>query len=175
MATILYDDAYLARMKPERRKKFDENRARLVDLYESGLSRNAIARKTGLSPFDVTAFLAIQGHRFDGSQTFKATRASQAENNRLRAELETRALEDAIRLRSQMWEPCGHYSSSGVYLGEIPEPSPADKQRLQQASESAARVAKELAILNSDSSFETINLVVKTAVAMGLTTEVDGA
>ena len=152
---------------PQREARFREKTEELRQAHESGMSRNAIARSLHITPRDVDDFSKRLGLVFDRRTTAAATEATRIDNAALRAELEAAALEDALRLRQAIWEPYGLYHQ-GAYVEEAPEPPAQEKLRLQQASESAARVARDLASLNAGADYAGINLLVLIAKQLGL-------
>lgn len=116
----------------------DDERARILELQEAGESRNAIAREVGRSPGIVSKVVKAAGRTFDrGDQVAAATEARQQDNRAKRAALESDLLDDAIRLRQQLWQPATVYSFGGrdnTYASEVlPEPDASGKATILRA------------------------------------------
>lgn len=91
----------------------DEERARIVELAAAGWSRNAIARELGRSGRTVSNFAATAGLSFDRDATAAATAAKVADSQARLAELAATLIDDAHRIRRQLWEPCRVFSFGG--------------------------------------------------------------
>lgn len=92
----------------------DPERARILELHEQGLARNEIARLVDRSGRTVSRVVAEAGGTFERSaQTEAATKAQQEDNRRMRARLQALLLEDAMRIREQLWEPAVVYNFGG--------------------------------------------------------------
>lgn len=89
-----------------------EERARIVELIQAGGSRNGVAREVGRSPSTVSGIAEAAGLSFDRSEVEAATKARQADNRDKRANLQALLLDDALRLREQLWEPALIYNWS---------------------------------------------------------------
>lgn len=109
-------------------------------LAAGGMPRNEIARTLGLSGSTVSKW-AKRGDDgpevFDRSQTKVATAAKVADAKSRRAELQLKLLEDAERLRGQLWQPAHAFSFGGkenTYEEHtIDEPTFADKHKIVMA------------------------------------------
>lgn len=136
--------------------KTDEDRIR--DLHGRGLSRNAIARETGWSAGTITAVCERLGLSFDRESVKAATRARKADAAQLRAELELQLLEDAQKLRAQVWQEHTYIAYGGKEFikrsWKQDEPTPVDKLKLMQAASIALDRSVKLATLDKDDEVE---------------------
>jgi hypothetical protein len=114
--------------------RFDEFRA----LHAQGLGRNAIAREMGVAQACVSRTAAHLDLTFDRTQMQAATEARLADLAERRSQLATDLIEDAERLREQMWQPAVIYSFGGkdnTYAEEpVSEPPAADKRALMSTA-----------------------------------------
>ncbi|MFG2970797.1 hypothetical protein ACGFZS_46765 [Streptomyces sp. NPDC048288] len=114
--------------------RFDEFRA----LHALGLGRNAIAREMDIAQACASRTAAYLGLTFDRTQIQAATEARLADLAERRSQLATDLIEDAERLREQMWEPAIIYSFGGkdnTYAEEpVSEPPAADKRALMSTA-----------------------------------------
>lgn len=114
--------------------------AKIRELAAAGMPRNEIARTLGLSGSTVSKW-AKRGDDgpevFDRSQTKVATAAKVADAKARRAELQLKLLDDAERLRGQMFTPVTAFSFGGkenTYEEHvIPEPVFGDKHKIVMA------------------------------------------
>lgn len=92
----------------------EAERARILELHGEGMSRNAIAREVGRSPGSVSNVVHAEGLSFERTaEVIQATQAKQLDNRGKRARLEELLLDDALRLREQLWEPTLVYNFGG--------------------------------------------------------------
>lgn len=92
----------------------DEERARILDLHGEGVARNEIARLVGRGPGTVTRVVQAEGLSFERApEVAAATAAKTMDNAAKRARLEELLLDDALRLREQLWEPALVYNFGG--------------------------------------------------------------
>lgn len=91
----------------------DDERARIVELVRGGMPRNAVAREVGRSPSTVSAVAQREGLSFDRSEVAAATAARQEDNRDKRSRLQELLLDDALRMREQLWEPALVYNFGG--------------------------------------------------------------
>lgn len=126
--------------------------ARIADLHGRGLSRNAIVRETGWSAGTVTGVCERLGLSFDRAPVKAATAARKADAAQLRAELEVQLLEDAQKLRAQVWQEHEYISYGGKDFIKRKwtqdEPTPVDKLKLMQAAGIALDRSVKLATLD---------------------------
>lgn len=113
-------------------------RARVADLHARGYGRNAICRELSLSAGTVTTICQKLGLDFDRAATKVAVAARKTDAAALRSELELQLLEDAQRLRAQVWHPHEYIAHGGKDFVETrwtqDEPAPLDKKHLMQAA-----------------------------------------
>jgi hypothetical protein len=113
----------------------------LRELHAQGLGRNAIAREMGVAPVMVSRTADHLGLAFDRSRIQAATEARLADLAERRAVLAETLLDDAERLRAQMWQPAVVYAFGGkdnIYAEEpVSEPPPADKRALMSTAATA--------------------------------------
>lgn len=128
--------------------------ARVRRLHKQGLGRNAIARETGLSAGIVSRIAKDQGLTFDRAQTQAATEAKVIDAKARRAALALALLDDAARLREQLWQSHTYWDWGGKdhTYDEItkPEPTPTDKLKLMQAVGTAVDRAVKLDDYDAD-------------------------
>lgn len=91
----------------------DSDREEIVALARDGVTRNDIARRVKRSPSTVTRVCDEAGVQFDRKQTQAATVAKQMDNKAKRAVLQEKLLEDALKIREQLWEPATVFSFGG--------------------------------------------------------------
>lgn len=110
-----------------------DQRAAIADAIREGGHRNAIAREHGVSPSTVTKIAKDEGltDAFDRSATKRATAARVADSDASRADLKARLLEDAHRLRRQLWEPCEvlHFGGKENTLNRVDLDRPTFEQQ----------------------------------------------
>ena len=118
-----------------------EQRAQVVEFARSGMTRNDIHRRTGVAAATITKLVNEAGLSFDRTSTKAATAAKKADMRARRAELAQLLLEDAHRLRAEMWEPVEYVDHGGKDFVEVrwdmPTPSIIDKLKLVQAAGAA--------------------------------------
>lgn len=119
-------------------KVTDLHRARVTDLHGRGFGRNAIARELGFSGATITTICQELGLDFDRAATKVAVNARKVDAAALRSELELQLLEDAQKLRAQIWQPHEYrdYGGKDFVLRKWTqdEPQPVDKLKLMQAT-----------------------------------------
>jgi len=139
----------------------EDVKAEVYRLHGEGFGRNEIAARVQISRTTVTAICHKAGLRFDGGVADIATAARQARIKALRAELELLALEDAYRLRQQLWEPTTHFELGKFGGGqeamysewverELPQPLPADQLKIVHAAGLSAGASLKLAEANRE-------------------------
>lgn len=138
--------------------RHDSDRVR--QLHAAGLARNDIAREIGRSPSTVTKLARELGLAFDRTATAAATHAKVLDAKAKRAALMNDYLDDAQRLRQQLWEPHEYRDHGGKDFVEArwtqPEPTAADKLKLMQASTTAAHSSLRLDLHDGDASIEQV-------------------
>ncbi|MGI5178662.1 helix-turn-helix domain-containing protein [Dactylosporangium sp. CA-152071] len=126
----------------DRRPVTDHDRDQVRALHAQGLSRNEIARQIGRSGKTVSNIAKAAGLTFErGPEVAAATEARKVDAKARRAALALALLDDAERLRKQLFAPCTVYSFGGrdntFEQALIEEPSFRDKRDLMQAVSTA--------------------------------------
>lgn len=150
----------------------DDDRRRVAELHAQGLSRNAIARETGRSQATVSKLARELGLSFRRERTAEATRVKVIDAKARRAELAALLLEDAHRLREQLWEPCTLVKIGGKdnIATEHPLARPLfeDQLKIVQASSLAAERHARLVELDADNGVgEATSMLTGLAEALG--------
>jgi len=126
----------------------DEDKRRVRDLHAAGESRNAIAKAIGRSGATVSKIADELGLSFDRSAVKAATEAKVADARARRAALMLDLLDDAARLRKQLWAETTYIDHGGRDFTKAewkqPEPNAADKLKLVQACTTAANASMKL-------------------------------
>lgn len=155
----------------------DEDRT-LARLHADGLSVSAIARKMHRSKGAVSDHARMLGLSFDRSRTNAATIAHQDDAAARRARLQVDLLEDAERLRKQLWQPAVIHNFGGRDNThnsiDVDEPVFADKLKIVQAVGVAIDKSVRLAEHDAGAGAEkVVGLLQATAAALGLTDQAD--
>lgn len=115
----------------------DTIRQQIIDLHTLGNTRNAIAATTGVGAGTVSRICKAAGLTFDRTATRAAVAAHAIDAKARRAELKELLLEDAHRLRKQLWEPARlvNFGGKDNTLAEttLTEPLFADKKNILSA------------------------------------------
>lgn len=118
-----------------------QQRTQVAELHAKGLGRNSIAREIGCSVGTVTGIARELGLAFDRSMTETAVAARKTDCAERRSRLEQQLLDDAERLRGQVWAPHEYIDHGGKEYVEVrwlqDEPTPSDKLKLMQAARAA--------------------------------------
>lgn len=118
----------------------DEN-DRLRELHAAGHTLHAVAAEMGRSKATVSRHAALLGLGWDRAQTKDATKAKKADAAARRAQLQLDLLEDAAKLREQLWKPTTVFSFGGkdniFNSRELPQPPHVDQLKLVQATSAA--------------------------------------
>lgn len=126
----------------------DDEKRRIRDLHAAGVSRNDIATQLGRSGSTITKAATDLGLSFDRAATKAATEAKVADAKGRRATLMLDLLDDAQKLRGQLWQPHTYIEHGGKDFvrreWEQHEPSPQDKLKLMQAASTAAGTSLRL-------------------------------
>ncbi|WP_242908690.1 hypothetical protein [Actinomadura terrae] len=137
-----------------RRPITTRDRRSVAELHARGLNRNAIAREIGRAQSTVSKIARELGLTFDRRRTAEATRAKVIDAKARRAELAALLLEDAHRLRVQLWEPCDLVKIGGKDNVATREPLERplfdDQLRIVQAAGLAAERHARLVELDAD-------------------------
>jgi hypothetical protein len=124
--------------------------ADVVRMLGEDLARNEICRRTGLSGHIVSKIAREQGHSFSTRKsTAEATAARKIDLAARRAELEAGLLDDAHRLRGQLFAKTTYIDHGGKDFTRAEwtqdQPHHADKLKLMQAISSAVSSALKIA------------------------------
>ncbi len=115
-----------------------DEKTRIADLHAKGWSCNRIATELGRSPATISRYAAREGLTWDREKTKAAVEAHKTDAKARRAELANLLLEDARRLRDQIYEPAIVYNFGGrenTYAeNTLPEPDYAAKLKIMQAA-----------------------------------------
>lgn len=128
--------------------------ATLRERLAAGCTQRTVAAELGRSPGSVAARAAKLGIRGDRTQTEAATRAVVIDARARRAKLEVGLLEDAERLRSELFAPTVVFNFGGkdnTYEERtLDEPPHADKLKLVQAVGAAIDRALKISTHDAD-------------------------
>ncbi len=128
------------------------HRDQVADLHGRGYGRNAIARETGLAAGTITGVCKDLGLTFDRAATRGAVQTRKTDAAAIRSELELQLLEDAQRLRAQIWQPHEYrdYGGKDFVLRKWTQdqPTPVDKLKLMQSATAAVDRAIKLGDLD---------------------------
>lgn len=127
---------------PNRRPVTEADHDRIRELHAKGMSRNDIARETGRSGRTVSRIAEHLGLTFErGPMVAAATAAKVADAKVRRAELQLKLLDDAERLREQLFKPALAINFGGrdntLNQTTLPEPTFQDKRNIIQAVSTA--------------------------------------
>lgn len=120
-----------------RRPVTEQDHRRVAELHAQGLSRNAIATELGRSGRTISKIADQLGLDFERSRTKAATEAKKIDARARRAALSLALLEDADRLRQQLWKPSLIFNFGGkendYNSRTIDEPTFSDKAKIMQS------------------------------------------
>lgn len=129
-------------------------RRQVLALHADGQGRNEIARTVGIALGSVTKIVSEAGLNFDRTATVAATAAAKADARARRAELGRLLLEDAHRLREQVWTPTTVFNFGGkdnTYEEHLmPKPPTGDLRNLMVIA--ATAIDKHLVLERHDAS-----------------------
>lgn len=150
----------------------DRDRDQVRALHAQGMNRNAIAREIGRAQSTVSKIAKELGLTFDRTRTAEATKAKVIDAKARRAQLAALLLEDAHRLREQLWQPCKLVKIGGKdnVATEHPLDRPLfeDQLKIVQASSLAAERHARLVELDADNGVgEATSMLTGLAEALG--------
>ena len=152
----------------------DVDKATLYRLHGEGRTLTAIAKELGRSPAAVSRFCAQQAPplSFDRAQTSAATEAKVADAKARRAALQLHLLDDAEKLRLQLWKRTVAFNFGGkdntYNEHELDQPTFADQLKIMQATGIAVDRSLKLAEHDSDGAEQVRSLLGGIAEALGL-------
>lgn len=140
----------------------DDKRTAILASIQAGGTCRGVAREHSVSPDTVRRIASEAGiaQPFARTKTENATRAKQADNRARRADLSSLLLDDAHRLRTQLWEPCiiGAFGGrENVWTDtQLPEPTFGDKRAILASVHTAVRDHLDLERVDADSGADEI-------------------
>jgi hypothetical protein len=152
-----------------------DERAQIIAWIREGVTRNDIVRRCGRSPSTISGIAKAEGLEFAKRTMVKAaTEARQIDLRSRRAEMMETLLDDAMRLRGQIWEPTTLHAFGGKNNThnsiDLVEPVFADKLKLMQATVAAVGRHLDLANHDADAQADTAkSLLAKFGRALGVT------
>ena len=150
----------------------------LTALHGQGKSCHTIAGEMGRSKSTISRESKRLGLLWERSQVQAATAAKVADAKARRAQLQLDLLEDAERLRLQLWEPALVYAFGGrdndYNEHTIPKPTFADQLKIMQATGTAIDRSIRLADHDSAGAEAVKNLLGTLADQLGLNDRQDG-
>ncbi len=127
--------------------------ATLRQLHAEGKSLHAIAGIMGKSKPTVSVHAKTLGLTWDRTRTANATQARSIDAKARRASLQVSLLEDAERLRAELWLPVEYVDHGGKDFVEVrwtmPTPSYQDRLRIMQTV--GAAIDRSLKLADHDS------------------------
>lgn len=132
----------------------DATRARILELHAQGLGCNQIARQAGAAPATVSKICKDAGLTFDRSQTRAGVAARSIDVKAARTQLKLDLLQDAQRLRQQLWEPAEVINFGGkdntLNRVTLPQPLFVEKKNIMTAVGMAVDRFAKLDALDAD-------------------------
>lgn len=132
----------------------DEDRRRVRSLHAAGRNRNQIAKELGRSGSTVSKIAAELGLSFNREATAAATEAKVIDAKARRAQLMHDLLDDAERLRAQLFSETTIHSFGGkenTYNSKkVPRPLFSDQRNIVQAVSTAISASLRLDVHDSD-------------------------
>lgn len=142
----------------------DEDRRRVRSLHAAGRNRNQIAKELGRSGSTVSKIAAELGLRFDRAAVQAATEARVADAKARRADLMHALLEDAERLRQQLFAPTTIHSFGGkdnTYGSrDVLQPLFKDQRDIMQSVSTAITASLRIDDHNTDNGAESARSMV---------------
>lgn len=132
----------------------ETTRRHIKDLHAAGKSCNAIAKEAGVAASTVSKICKQEGLSFDRTNTRAAVASHAIDAKARRAELKQLLLEDAHRLRAQLWQPARlvNFGGKDNTLAEITLDQPlfVDKKNILTAVGIAVDRVEKLEKLDND-------------------------
>lgn len=152
----------------------NDQRNTIVALHAAGHTRNQIAREAGISASSVSRICKAEGLNFDRTATAAATRAKVVDAKARRAELAELLLDDAFRLRAQLWRPARlvNFGGKDNTLAEVTldEPQFGDKRNIMNAVAIAVQRHEALVKMDTDNgNGAVVNMLTSLAEKLGVT------
>lgn len=131
----------------------DADNDTLRDLHGKGLTLTAVAREMGRGKQSVSHYAGKMGLDWDRTRTAAAAQARHVDAKARRAALQLALLEDAERLRRELWQPVQYVDHGGKEFIEVrwtmPTPSYQDRLRIMQTVGTA--IDRSLKLADHDS------------------------
>ncbi|WP_018135434.1 hypothetical protein [Acaricomes phytoseiuli] len=148
-------------------------RNEVATLHKAGHTRNHIAKTVGISAGSVTKICQELGLNFNRDHTRAAVAAKQADDKHRRQQLKTHLLEDAHKLREQLWTPTQLVNFGGkdntLNSTTISEPLFVDKKNIMTAIGTAIdRYIRLDAIDNNNGQADAESMLHQLATQLGL-------
>lgn len=132
----------------------ETTRQLIKTLHATGKSCNAIAKEAGVAASTVSKICKQEGLSFDRTNTRAAVASHAIDAKARRAELKQLLLEDAHRLRQQLWMPAQLVNFGGkdntLNSTTLPEPLFVDKKNILTAVGIAVDRVEKLEKLDND-------------------------
>jgi hypothetical protein len=155
----------------------DADTTRLRQLHSAGKSLHAIAAEMGRAKSTIHRKAKEAGLTFDRDTVAAATEAKMTDAKARRTALQLALLEDAEKLRTQLWEPCLAFNFGGkdnTYAEHhLDKPTFTDQLKIMQATGVAVDRSLKLAEHDSDGAEQVRSLLGGIAEALGLGTDHD--
>lgn len=153
-----------------------QKRQQVIKLHAAGHTRNQIAKQTGIAPATVTKICQQENLTFNRDHTRAAVAAKQIDAKARRAELRELLLEDAHKLRQQLWAPTRllNFGGKDNTLNEtlLDEPLFVDKKNILSAVGIAVdRVVKLDALDNDNGIADAQSMIQKLIEGIGIPDE----
>lgn len=152
----------------------DDDTAQLKDLHGQGRSLHSIAAEMGRSKGTINRHAARQQPplTWERTQVAAATAARVIDAKAHRTALQLALLEDAAKLRKQLWEPCIAFNFGGkdnTYAEhDLAKPTFTDQLKIMQATGVAVDRSLKLAEHDSEGADQVRSLLGGLAEALGL-------
>ena len=151
----------------------------LRELVAAGVSQADIGRRLDRSPGSVAGRKARLGIQSERGPVVAATQARVIDAKARRTALEVGLLEDAEKLRQQIWQPHTYFDWGGkdhtFDTHETTEPTPTDKLKLMQAAGAAIDRSIKIASHDTDTGVaEAVGILDLFAVALQETANKSG-
>ena len=155
-------------------KRYEQERASIVDLWREGLSRGEISRRLGINDAKVTEIAQQEGLVFDRTTSVAKTKGRLEQAAEQRSRIMHRMMDASENLLDLLDRPVTVFNFGGrdnTYAEqEVDAPPIADKLRLMQAAGVGVDKALALAAHDAGSATVSINLILATAEKLGLDT-----
>jgi len=132
----------------------EEFHDRFRELHADGYGRNRIARELGFPPVQISRTAEYLELTFDRTRIQAATQARVADLAERRTILAELLMDDAEKLRAQMWEPTTVYSFGGkdnTYEDHVFDEAPAAEKRALMST-AATAIDRSLKLVPAETS-----------------------